>query len=93
MTNYAPLQAKIDSSIEEDTPANTKLFGLLWNRVDTLSTNLLHLDTLADTRRACLKSFAENFDPFGLNGPLLNRASLFLHEIQSDYCRLGYHIV
>ena len=68
-----------DNTLEE----TTKLLGLLWNkRQDTLSTEHVKLDNKANTKRTILKSVASNFDPYGINIPLLNRARIFLHQLQ-----------
>ena len=57
--------------------------GLNWNRVsDSLSCMNLNLAVGAHTKRLILKSIASNFDIFNYVGPLLNRARLFLHNLQ-----------
>ena len=62
-----------------------KFFGLLWNtKNDTLRTHKLHLDPKANTKRKILSTLQSNFDPFGINIPVLNRARLFLHALQID---------
>ena len=38
----------------------------------------------ADTKRKILKTIAAVFDPYNFEGPILNRARVFLHELQSD---------
>jgi len=59
------------------------LFGLLWDtETDTLSTNKKDLNADANTKRKVLKTIAEYFDPYNYDGPLLNRAKLFLHQLQ-----------
>ena len=59
------------------------LFGLQWHNLkDTLSANPIALNSGATTKREVLKTIAEVFDPFNFNCPLLNRARLFLHELQ-----------
>ena len=61
------------------------LFGLKYDRIDdSLSTETLYLDPTANTKRLLLKSYAENFDLFGVNLPILNRAKLFIHKLQCD---------
>ena len=52
--------------------------------MDTLSTSDMSLNVKAKTKRQILKSLAENFDPYGYNLPVLNRARLFLHQLQLD---------
>ena len=84
-TNCLPLQAQIDSDQQVDTEPVVKLFGHFWNREDdTIFSKKLYLDDQADTKRKILSSLASNYDIFNLNAPLLNRARLFLHQIQMD---------
>ena len=61
------------------------MFGLLWNtESDTLSAKKRELDAKANTKRKVLKCVAANFDPYNFNGPVFNRARLFLHKLQSQ---------
>ncbi len=84
-TNSTKLQDYIDESVEERTSDKIKLFGLLWDRcADTLSTKKLNLDSNANTKRFILATLAKNFDPFNYNGPLLNRARTFMHDLQCE---------
>ena len=79
VTNHMTLQEELNSNMD----AQCKLFGMLWDRkLDTLSTQKLHLDKTACTKREILRSIASNFDVFNFAGPLLNRARLFMHELQ-----------
>ena len=81
VTNDSDLQKCIDD--EQETPKTVKLLGLVWNREhDTLSTRKLSLDKTAFTKRTILSSLASNFDVYLFNGPLLNRARLFMHRLQ-----------
>lgn len=85
VTNCSKLQNQIDTEEKIITPEESKLFGLIWNKdTDKLFPVRLSLDSKAKTKRKCLKTFAENFDPFNISGPLLNRARLFIHALQSD---------
>ena len=85
VTNDKALQEEIDELVAGSTPDNVKLFGLKWDRVnDTLSTQKLMLDISANTKRLVLKTIAMNFDPYNFNGPVLNRARLFMHRLQID---------
>ena len=57
--------------------------GIIWNtHNDSLAPDKFHLDPKASTKRQILSSIASNYDIFNVNGPLLNRARLFLHTIQ-----------
>ncbi|XP_068224998.1 uncharacterized protein [Palaemon carinicauda] len=83
VTNDVMLQEKIDKNLDEVTPDVVKIFGLKWNRItDCISSPKLELDSKANTKRLILKSIASNFDPYNYNGPILNRARLFMHELQ-----------
>ena len=83
VTNDKELQQHIDASSNSVTPSSVSLFGLQWNRfTDTLSTKPIQLSIDANTKREILSSIASQFDPFGFNGPILNRSRLFLHRLQ-----------
>jgi hypothetical protein len=83
VTNYSPLQAIIDDSCDKSTSDNVKLLGLLWNRVtDKIMPQPLKLDIVADSKRLVLRSINSVYDIFGIYGPLLNRARLFLQKLQ-----------
>ena len=59
------------------------LFGLSWTtRVDTLSDKKTYLNEKAISKRQILKCVASCFDPYNFDGPILNRARLFLHKLQ-----------
>ena len=90
VTNHNTLQKAIDESEEIETENTTKLLGVCWDRVsDKLSIKPMKLNELANTKRQCLKTIAENFDPDGYNLPVLNRARLFMHRLQI-YQQLGW---
>ncbi len=85
ITNDKNLQEEIDKTFGKKTPTQVKLFGLNWDREDdTLSTKKLNLEVLANTKRLILQSIASNFDPYNYNGPILNRARIFMHKLQID---------
>ena len=85
VTNDQNLQSLIDSKSEVDTPDTVKLLGLQWNRVhDTLTTQKMELNINANSKRQVLKTIASQFDLYNLNGPILNRARLFLHKLQCN---------
>ena len=84
-TNDMELQSRIDQEKDIETPKVVGLFGLDWHREnDTLSTHKMSLDPSANNMRKMLSSIASNFDPFQINGPILNRARMFLHSLQCD---------
>lgn len=83
VTNIDSLQQELDTQGDSQTGEVVKLLGLNWNRVtDMLSTVELSLDEYANTKRRILSSIASNFDIYNFNGPLLNRARLFMHDLQ-----------
>ena len=84
-TNDPRLQENIDSKGQEKTPEQIKLLELKYNRVtDTISTAAVQLDSSANTRIKVLASIAGNFDVVLFAGPILNRARLFVHQLQCD---------
>ena len=90
ITNDVELQVEIDAKFDIETPIESKMLGIMWNRVDdTLSVSKLYLDAEANTKRSVLRCIASNYDLFNFCGPLLNRARLFLHELQCD-SQLGW---
>ena len=61
----------------------TKLLGITWDTLqDTLSPPKFKLDASANTKRLVLSSIASNYDIFNIGGPILNRARIFMHELQ-----------
>ena len=85
ITNSKTLQSTIDCASPESTPQIVKLFGLQYNHLeDTTSTAALHLNSVADTKRKVLSSPASDFDIFQINGPLINRARLYIHRLQCN---------
>ena len=66
-----------------ETPDVVKLLGVQWDRnKDTLSTKTIQLEVKAKTKREILATIASQFDLFNINGPILNRSRLFLHDLQ-----------
>lgn len=62
---------------------SVKLLGMKWNKeCDKISTSALKLNIDATTKREMLSSLASNYDIYNINGPLLNRARLFIHKLQ-----------
>ncbi|RXG51493.1 hypothetical protein Avbf_11762 [Armadillidium vulgare] len=85
VTNDKNLQDHIDKKSGIVTPPKVKFFGLIWDRDnDMISASKLKLDVDAETKRLILSSIASNFDILLFNGPLLNRARLFMHNLQSE---------
>lgn len=94
ITNDLTLQKKIDEDMNVETPATTKLFGLIWDRLkDEIYTRPISLSPEANTKRTILKSIASQFDIYGFNMPLLNRSRLFMHQLQCNK-KLGWdHVI
>ena len=85
VTNDVQLQSVIDSETDTDTADEVKLLGMCWNRLDDeLYTKPVQLNLDADTKRTILSSSASQFDLFNINGPILIRSRLFMHELQCD---------
>ena len=83
LTNNLALQNEIDNETSESSPDTTKLLGLQYNRMDnTIGTRPLKLDKTANSKRKVISSLASNYDVLKINGPLLNRARIFAHELQ-----------
>jgi len=85
VTNLKFVQERLDKDTGNDTAETVKLFGLQWHRAeDCISAKPYRLNVEACTKRQILKSVAENFDPLNFQGPILNRARIFLHELQCE---------
>ena len=83
--NVPSLQTALDTEYNVASENSTKLFGLMWNKSqDTIRVSNLYLNTEACTFRQVLQTIHANFDPLGLELPVLNRAKLFLHQLQMD---------
>lgn len=79
-TNDDKLQSHLGSGAE----SVVDLFGLKWDtKLDFLFVNRKILDQEANSKRQVLKTVAEKYDPYNFEGPLLNRARVFLHKLQS----------
>ena len=85
VTNDPEVRKAIETITNEQQPKVVGLLGLKWDTVsDEIFTAKLSLDGTADTKRKILSSIAKNFDLYNFNGPILNRARLFLHELQCN---------
>ena len=85
VTNDKSLHEKIigDKSVDNSTNTRSKLMGLIWDTdEDTIMTHKLYLNSDSNTKRSILSSIASNFDLFNYNGPILNRARIFMHKLQ-----------
>ena len=92
-TNHTELQASIDETFQEKTPEVVKVLGLnLHREKDVLFANAITLNPDANTKRLILKSIAGQYDTLNIQGPCLNRARVFLHDLQCDKT-LGWDVV
>ena len=67
----------------EDTESEVKLFGMLWNtKDDKLRPYPINLNVNADTKRLVLQTINSVYDVLNVYGPILNRARLFLQNLQ-----------
>ena len=84
-TNSTKMQNQIEKQTNEVFEAESKLFGLIWNKKhDTIETRKPYLQPEAKTKRLILQTLQSNFDPFGMCLPMLNRAKLFVHDLQKN---------
>ena len=84
VTNVPSVQSDADSISGEVTSNEVKLLGLCWDRNrDIIRPSQICLDAKASTKRLIL-SIASLYDVFGIQGPVLNRARLFLHGLQCN---------
>ena len=82
-SNELSIQNEVDKSNEEITPDQVPLLGIRWNRIsDKLSAKPIELNPNANTKRLILRSIASQFDLNNYQGPLLNRARIFMHKLQ-----------
>ena len=85
LSNDPAVQRLIAGDSGDELDAEQKLLGMIWNVVsDELTTEKFQLDRKADTKRKVLSSIASNYDIFAINGPLLNRARLFMNSLQTQ---------
>ena len=85
VTNCSITQNLINEKFGCESVGETKLLGLHWDTdQDKLSCVNLFLDSNASTKRQILSSIASNYDLLGINLPLLNRARLFMHKLQTS---------
>ena len=82
VTNDINVHKKV-SPDESELNTNAKILGTRWScSSDVLSSFPIQLDSKADTKRKVLKTIAAQYDIHNFNGPILNRARMFLHSLQ-----------
>lgn len=84
-SNSLTVNDHVSREFDEQMNDDVKLLGVMWDtQGDILKTRKLYLNPNVKTKRSILSTIQSNFDPFGLNIPLLNRARLFMHQLQCD---------
>ena len=83
--------SRLQSEKGETWQDKVELFGLQWdiNNV-VLIPKKKYLNPKADTERKIVQSINENFDHYNIEGPILNRARLFMHEFHKDMMKTCY---
>ena len=86
LQQYATNNLNLEKEFEQvEGGDQVKLFGISWNRTgDTINPNKLNLNSSAKSKREIIQSINSNFDPLGIALPLMNRAKIFLHDLQLD---------
>ena len=83
--NSQKVQEGITSNTGEEILDRIKLLGSVWDRVNDFIIPLpLKLNAKANTKRTILSSINSVYDLFGVYSPMLNRAKLFLQDIQQN---------
>lgn len=81
-SNWPQINRFVPSELLEDR-SDTKIFGLLWNTIDdSLYPPKFKLNVNSLTKRQILSDIASNYDLLQMYGPILNRARIFMHELQ-----------
>lgn len=82
ITNDPKLQEIISLNNSDKPEPEQRLLGMRWNtETDCISTQKFSLNENANTKRTILRSIASNFDLYCINGPLLNRARIFMNSL------------
>ena len=85
VSNNSDIQAEVDREQAEATPDVVNLLGLQWQRnVDKINAARICLNSDARTKREILRTVASQYDLFNFQGPCLNRARIFLHQLQCN---------
>ena len=83
-SNCSDMQGYLKNEFNHKSADEEKLLGLKWRKsIDTLTNTKIYLDPKSNTKRKILATLNANFDPLGFSLPVLNRAKLFLHDLQS----------
>ena len=85
VTNDERLREIIEMETGETSDTIVKILGIHWNTsTDQLTVPKFKLDSIATTKGQILSSIAKNYDVCQINGPLLNRARLFMQRLQLE---------
>mgnify|MGYP000226994671 CR=1 FL=1 len=85
VTNDKEVQRHIDNLNNVETEPKQKLLGFMWDTGnDTIGTKKIFLDPNASTKRTVLQTVAKRYDVYNICAPLLNRARIFLHSLQTN---------
>ena len=80
ITNDESLMQKIDT---DQSKSESKILGINYNCMkDTFNPSPIRLNEKANTKRMILSTIATNYDVLQVQGPILNRARLFVHNLQ-----------
>jgi hypothetical protein len=83
VTNSKVLRENLKEDSYECSEGEAKMLGVIFNTDDDdIKTRRPNLSENACTKRQVLSTLQTNFDPFGMNLPIFNRAKLFLHSLQ-----------
>ena len=78
-------ESNSDMIHSESASESVNLLGMLWNkRSDKLCNSRMTLDPDANTKRKILSSIMKNFDIFNIYLPMLNRARIFMQDLQNN---------
>ena len=84
-SNHGELNNQLENKSGEKVETEVKLLGVTWDTEnDSIKTRKPFLDPEANTPRKTLQTLNSNYDPFGLNLPIMNRAKSYMHALQSE---------
>lgn len=85
LQQYNSNSGTVKNYLNIDDSDATNLMGLLWDtKKDYLSNKPIQLNSEARTKREVLSALNSRFDPLGIFLPNMNRAKLFMQELQND---------
>ncbi len=85
VVNDSEYQLKLDKLHNEITDKEVKVLGMKWNRInDSIKSPTYRMNENVTTKRQVLKEVNSNYDLTNANLPVLNRAKLFLRNLQLD---------